>query len=146
MARDFNVREIMRQLDKQITLDNRALGRAIIGPLVLFTPVGMPGTWKSPPPPGYQPGHARFSWKTSIGTGQSGDTAGIDPGGAATIARGLSVINRAKFTDRIVFQNNAKYIGALEENHSPQTGGAGIVERAVRGGIAATAGGRKELE
>jgi len=146
MSKEFNVSEIMGSLNTEIRAEHQAVAKAIIGPLVLFTPVGMPETWKTPPPPNYKPGHARASWKTSLNTGSGGDTEGVDPGGAATIARGVGTIRRAKVTQRIVFQNNAKYIGPLNDGTaSPQTNGPDFVGKAIRGGLGALPSGRKAL-
>jgi len=110
------------------------LAENVLGSLVLNTPVGQPGTWKSPPPPTYQPGHARFSWSTTTGSAASGDRPGVDPGGAATIARGVSVIQRSKLSDIIYFTNTAPYIGRLNQGWSPQQP-PGMIDRAIRGGI-----------
>jgi len=134
-TREFDRRVIMRMLNDQVGEKvHQRLGEQMIGTLVLNTPVGMPSTWVSPPPPSYQPGHARFSWQTRLNQEVTIDIPGIDPGGAATIARGVGTIGKATLNDSIVFSNNAPYIGRLNQGWSPQQA-PGFVDRAIKGAI-----------
>ncbi len=121
---------------RDVNIIKQAVAKSVLSVVVLSTPVGMPETWLSPPPPGYQPGHARFSWRTNLNTALGTDMPGIDPGGAATIAHGIGVIRRSKFRDTIYLTNAAPYIVRLDEGWSRQQR-AGFVDRSIRGGLAA---------
>ena len=52
--------------------------------IVERTPVGMPETWKEPPPPGYRPGAARGNWQLTQDSPATGTLLVIDPTGEVT--------------------------------------------------------------
>jgi hypothetical protein len=142
MSVPFSRAVVLAELDPAIRAKViHRLGEQLIGALVMSTPVGMPTTWRSPPPPNYQPGHARFSWQTSLGVPITVDIPGTDPGGANTIAKGVGTVRRAQLKDTIHFSNNAPYIGRLNEGWSPQQP-PGFVDRAIRAAIASVGNAR----
>lgn len=143
-GRLFNKREILEATLNQVNLVKMEIAKKVLSVVVLSTPVGMPGTWLSPPPPGYQPGHARFSWRTSLRIPITTEVPGLDPGGTATISEGFSIIARSKLPEQIFFSNNAPYIGRLDEGHSRQAG-ANFVEKAVRLGVSRVGGSNIEV-
>lgn len=88
--------------------------------LVRKTPVGMPETWKFPPPPGYRPGKARGGWQVMVNRATESDIDRIDPSGASTIGTGLAVIKTAGPFDTVFIFNNTPYIQPLEHGWSQQ--------------------------
>jgi len=133
-AKPFNKKETFAQTMKEVNAVKREIAKKVLATVVLSTPVGMPSTWLSPPPKGYAPGHARFSWRTSLGNPVTFEVPGRDPGGTRTIAAGFVKIKTARFSQNIWFSNNAPYIGRLDQGWSRQAP-AGFVEKAIRAGI-----------
>jgi hypothetical protein len=106
----------------------------------------MPSSWKSAPPAGYLPGHARASWQTLLNRDPSADLplTVIDPGGAQTIARGIRIIRRSKFGVNIIIASLAAYMDALNKGHSRQAG-ANFVDKAAAVGAASVASDTKTM-
>ena len=133
MAIPFDRREVVAATIEEITAFTIEVASKVLGTVVLSTPVGLPTSWKSPPPKGYQPGHARGSWQTTLNRAISSDNLVIDPGGASTISRGLRIIRRAKFDSNIIIASAAPYMEALDRGHSRQAGANFIAKAANRG-------------
>ncbi len=133
-GKPFNKKETLTATLKEINLVKREIAKKVIAVVVLSTPVGMPGTWQSPPPKGYAPGHARFSWRTSLDRPITFEAPGVDPGGTATIAAGFIKIKTSRLFQNIWFSNNAPYIGRLDQGWSRQAP-ANFVEKAILSGV-----------
>lgn len=133
-GKPFNKKETFAATMKEVNLVKREIAKKVLAVVVLSTPVGMPGTWQSPPPKGYAPGHARFSWRTSLGNPITVEVPGRDPGGTRTIADGFGKIKTSRFLQNIWFSNNAPYIGRLDQGWSRQAP-ANFVEKAIMTGI-----------
>lgn len=133
MAIPFDPRETVAATIEEITAFTHEVASKVLGTVVLSTPVGLPTSWKSPPPKDYQPGHARASWQTTLNRAITSDNANIDPGGASTISKGLRIIRRAKFNTNIIIASAASYMGALDRGHSRQAG-ANFIEKAANRG------------
>lgn len=146
MAKTFNVREIMSQVEKAVDdIQERTAGK-ILGTIVLTTPIGMPALWKSPPPPGYMPGNARANWKVSVNSPVTDHSKEVDPSGAPTIASGEAVIRSWNgFREKLFISNNAPHIVPLDEGIASKQVGANFVEGAVVRGVQSLAGETLEL-
>ncbi len=146
MAKEFNVREIMGQIEKAVDQIQERTATKILGTIVLTTPIGMPALWKSPPPPGYLPGNARANWKVSVNAPVSGHDLSVDPSGAPTIAAGEAVIRGWNgFKDKLFISNNAPHIVPLDNGTASRQVGANFVEGAVVRGVSSLAGETLEL-
>ena len=133
MSKGFNVSEIMRALSDEVSRELEDTGNRTVTALVLSTPVGDPSLWTGKAPAGYQPGHARHNWHSSIGVKSTGEIPGVDPVGSAIIAREEKFIKRwAKDKKRpaLHIQNNVPYIERLNDGWSSQAP-AGFVEKAI---------------
>ena len=118
-------KKVEKNVDKVITT---VAGRALSA-VVLSTPVDT--------------GRARGGWTVGINSPvRSGKT--LDPGGAATIARGKSTASRVKSGQKIYIANNVEYIGFLNDGSSAQAP-KNFVQSAVRA-AAATVRGAKVVE
>lgn len=137
-AKPFNKKETFASTMKEFNIVKREIAKKVLAVVVLSTPVGMPGTWQSPPPKGYSPGHARFSWRTSLDNPITLEVPGLDPGGTATIAAGFLKIKTSRPFQNIWFSNNAPYIGRLDQGWSRQAP-ANFVEKAMKTGITSLA-------
>ncbi len=135
MSIPFDRREVKAATMEEITFLTQEVAKKVLGTIVLSTPVGLPTSWKSPPPKGYQPGHARASWQTLLNRDPSTDLplGVVDPGGARTIARGIRIIRRARFGVNIIIASLAPYMDALNMGHSRQAGANFVEKAAVRG-------------
>lgn len=140
----FSAKETAAAMREEVVDIQRNLASKVLGTVVLSTPVGLPTSWASPPPKGYKPGHARASWQTTLKNTPTRDNLSIDPGGAATISRGIRVIRRSKFGVDIIFASLAPYMGALNTGWSRQAG-ANFIEKATRRGVKSTPSGSKLL-
>ena len=142
----YDPREIKAATMEEITLLTHEIASKVLGTIVLSTPVGLPSSWLSPPPKGYQPGHARASWQTLLNRDPSADLplSVIDPGGAKTIAKGIRIIRRSKFGVNIIIASLAPYMDALNRGHSRQAG-ALFVEKAAARGAASVPSDRKTM-
>lgn len=129
----FDKKEVRAATEEEITKITHDIASRVLGTVVLSTPVGAPGTWSSPPPRGYTPGHARGGWQTTVRTPAGSDNLIKDPGGAATIARGIRKLRRAKFGVNIFITSAVPYMGALNRGHSRQAGANFIEKAALRG-------------
>lgn len=132
MAINYDPREVRAATEEELTLLQHEIASKVLGTIVLSTPVGLPTSWKSPPPKGYQPGHARASWQTLLNRAPDRDLplGVVDPGGVKTIARGIRIIRRSKFGVQIIIGSAAPYMDALNTGHSRQAG-ANFVEKAA---------------
>lgn len=81
-----------------------------------WTPIGMPETWKSPPPADYRPGNARSSWFLTLGAPSSEKTERTD----IQAVNGMGRLTEKPAVQRIFFTNNADHITSLEAAHSHQ--------------------------
>lgn len=90
--------------------------------LVEMSPVGNPDLWESPPPPGYVGGRFRGNWQVTTAEPAKGEIPDIDPGGGATMAKGVAVAQ--KIPDgaypRVWITNNLPYVERLEDGWSRQ--------------------------
>ncbi len=146
MAKTFNVREIMGQVEKAVDKIQEKTAVKILGTIVLTTPIGMPALWKSPPPPSYRPGNARANWKVSVNSPVTDHSREVDPSGAPTIANGEAVIRGWNgFKDKLFISNNAPHIVPLDEGVASKQVGANFVEGAVVRGVQSLAGDTLEL-
>jgi hypothetical protein len=116
-GKPFNKKETFAATMKEVNTVKREIAKKVIAVVVLSTPVGMPGTWQSPPPKGYTPGHARFSWQTSLDR-------------PITFVK----IKTSRLFQNIWFSNNAPYIGRLDQGWSRQAP-ANFVEKAILTGV-----------
>lgn len=147
MAKEFDVREIMSSLDREVALVSRALAQRVAGTLVLSTIIGRPDLWQSPPPPGYRPGTARGNWRAAIGrTAVENELPIQDAAGATTI--GL-IENTIRFWDGrkapLIISNAADHIGPLNDGTASPRQQRGFVGRAVETAIASLNNERIEL-
>lgn len=133
-TKPFNKKETFASTMKEFNIVKREIAKKVLAVVVLATPVGMPGTWQSPPPKGYEPGHARFAWQTSLDSPEVIDVPGVDPGGTRTIAAGFIKIKTSRAFQNIWFSNNAPYIGRLDQGWSRQAP-ANFVEKAILTGV-----------
>lgn len=133
MSIPFDPKEVIAAVGEDVERIVHDVASKVLGTVVLSTPVGAPGTWLSPPPPDYRPGHARGSWQTTLKDTVKQDNRAIDPGGARTIADGVRIIRRAKFGQNIFITSAAPYMPRLNQGWSRQAG-ANFVERAARRG------------
>lgn len=146
MPIEFDPREVRAATLEELTLLQHEIASKVLGVLVLSTPVGMPSSWKSSPPKGYQPGHARASWQTLLARDPTRDLplGVVDPGGASTIAKGIRIIRRSKFGVNIIIGSLAPYMDALNKGHSRQAG-ANFVEKAAAIGAASVSNDTKTM-
>ena len=137
-VKPFDAKETFTQTMREVNAVKQEIARKVLSVVVLSTPVGMPSLWQSPPPPGYTPGHARFSWRTSLNNPITVEVPGFDPGGTATIAAGFAKIKPSRFFENIWFSNNAPYIGRLDQGWSRQAP-ANFVNKAIQTGVTSLA-------
>ncbi len=84
-------------------------------------------------------GRARANWQLASSTNES-EVGGTDPGGSATIAGGLSAIDRITVPFGVIWIfNNVEYITLLEEGSSSQApqGMVALSLREIASGLAA---------
>ena len=99
--------------------------------IVLRTPVGNPGLWQGPPPPGYTGGQARGNWQASIGSPASGTTEATDKSGTATIS-GIAGDTHQAPGNVWYLTNNLPYIGKLEFDGWSTQAAEGMVRVSLR--------------
>ena len=99
--------------------------------IVLRTPVGNPGLWQGPPPPGYTGGQARGNWQASIGSPASGTTEATDRSGTATIS-GIAGDTHQAPGNVWYLTNNLPYIGKLEFDGWSTQAAEGMVRVSLR--------------
>ena len=143
MAIPFDRNEINRAIRGSIVEEVREIGAGFARQIVFRTPVGMPETWKNPPPPGYKPGHARKNWRASIGRKLNDEVPGVDPGGGSTTAELFNVVRSYNNPRQaLMFQNGVPYIRRLNAGWSRQAA-PGFVELTEQAAVAVVRGGRK---
>lgn len=99
--------------------------------LIDYSPIGKPETWKSAPPPGYEPGKFRGSWHHSMGAPSTSTEETIDITGSSSKARFIEGVMAQPFGVHY-FTSNVPYALMLElGNHSKQVGPEGIVGKVV---------------
>jgi hypothetical protein len=140
----FSARETASAMREEVVAITQSLTSKVLGTVVLSTPVGLPTSWQSPPPKGYQPGAARASWRVTLKVTPSTDTQFVDPGGAATISKGIRKIRRIKFGDEVTISSLKPYMGRLDQGWSRQAP-ANFIEKAARRGVKSTPSGAKLL-
>lgn len=72
-----------------------------------------------------QEGYAQGSWQVSYNSSFSSDAV---YSGSAALSNAKGILSGFNLGKDVYIGNNAYYIGALENNYSPQTAGAGIVQ------------------
>ena len=139
MSKEFDVDEIMGQLEKELQVVLREVGVRVASAVILFTPIGRPDLWLSPPPRDYQPGTARGNWRAGIGRVPTTSEIDVqDPAGANTISLAQTVIRTWDGKRDLYISNAADHIVPLDDGTaSRQTNGPGFVAKAVKAGIAA---------
>ncbi|MEW2927552.1 HK97 gp10 family phage protein [Pseudomonas juntendi] len=110
-------------VEDALTQRSRAIAMAMLGEIVLRSPVGNPDLWKSPPPPGYSGGRFRGSHIVSIGAPVYTQTTKIDKVGSETIAEGQRQLSGLEPFTVIYIQTNLPYAEKLEDGHSTQAPG-----------------------
>lgn len=99
----------------------------IAAALIERTPVGDSSYWVSPAPPGYTGGHARMNWNHSTGAPAFSEILGVDPSGAASLARVMSSVAASKSGSVHYIFNSVPYFDRLENGYSPQAPPNGII-------------------
>lgn len=110
-------------VEDAMTQRSRAIAMAMLGEIVLRSPVGNPDLWKSPPPPGYSGGRFRGSHIVSIGAPVYTQATKIDKVGSETIAEGQRQLSGLEPFTVIYIQTNLPYAEKLEDGHSTQAPG-----------------------
>lgn len=110
-------------VEDALTQRSRAIAMALLGEIVLRSPVGNPDLWASPPPPGYSGGRFRGSHIVSIDAPVYTQTTKIDKTGAETIAEGQRQLSGLEPFTVIYIQTNLPYAEKLEDGHSTQAPG-----------------------
>lgn len=116
--RDFETalrRLAEREIPAAVAEASRGLAREALEGVVARTPV--------------KTGRARANWRVGLGRPPEGTPAATDPDGRTTIARGVTVLARARPFETIWIANNLPYVEVLEHGSSKQ---------APRGMVAAT--------
>lgn len=122
-------------VEGSITQTAKKTAAKVLQAVTSGTPVGNPTLWQNPDsaPAGYTGGHARRNWQVQVDTFTPKEIDGEDETGAATIAEGLTEVER--FTLRwhhiINIHNSVPYIKRLNDGHSEQAP-VGFIERAVQ--------------
>ena len=122
---------------KKVSADADAGLRAIVtrlfNQIILYTPVGDPTYWKSPPPPGYVGGFARANWYVTVnmpGEGVTVGASGTPPAGGETPDIGPKLAE-GRMGDVFFLNNGVPYIWELENGTgSPRQAPNGMVARA----------------
>lgn len=110
-------------VEQDLAKRQRAIAMAMLGEVVLRSPVGNPDLWKGPAPPGYVGGRFRGSHIVSIGSPVHTETTKIDQGGGETIGRGAAVLSGLEPYTVVYIQTNLPYAQKLEDGHSGQAPG-----------------------
>ncbi|MGE8302878.1 MAG: HK97 gp10 family phage protein [Pseudomonas kermanshahensis] len=110
-------------VEDALTQRSRVIAMAMLGEIVLRSPVGNPDLWKNPPPPGYSGGRFRGSHIVSIGAPVYIQTTKIDKVGSETIAEGQRQLSGLEPFTVIYIQTNLPYAEKLEDGHSTQAPG-----------------------
>jgi hypothetical protein len=98
--------------------------------VVLYTPVGDPKLWKSPPPAGYTGGQAKGNWIASINSPSSSVSQLKDPKGALTVS--LAEDQAVKAPGNVFYLvNNLPYIRRLEYEAWSSQAPAGMIRRVM---------------
>ena len=109
MSIPFDADEIIEAIGNDLVEQVNQLGISFVTNVVPRTPV--------------RTGHARRNWQVNLGSPNLQELPGFDFAGANTIANGITRLrassNRNPFTPVIV-ENNAPYIGKLNDGFSPQ--------------------------
>ncbi|MCW2309724.1 HK97 gp10 family phage protein [Rhodobium gokarnense] len=99
-------REFVEEVEDKLTLVLQKIAMETLSRVVLRTPVDS--------------GRARGSWVVSLESPTDEVPAGVDPGGAATINRGSSIITGLHEPKVTYVQSNLPYINRLENGWSGQ--------------------------
>lgn len=140
MTKEFDADEIISQVEGELQIILREVAVRIASSVVLYTPIGRPDLWLSPPPKGYRPGTARGNWRAAIGRIASTTEIPVqDPAGATTIGLAQAVIRTWDGKRDLFITNAADHAVPLmvDGTASRQTNGPNAVARAVDAGIAA---------
>ena len=119
-------------IDEEVGKRVRAIAMALLGEVVLRSPVGNPTLWKDPPPPGYVGGRFRGSHLVSVGQPDYTVTTEVDKAGSSTISKGSAKLSGLEPYTVVYIQSNLPYSERLENGHSTQAPG-GIYDLAFIG-------------
>lgn len=108
------------QIDEEVSKRVRTIALALLNEVIERSPVGNPGLWKNPPPPGYVGGRFRGSHIVSIGAPVYTVTTNVDPSGSDTRNKGMAALSGLEPYTQIFIQTNLPYAERLEQGHSGQ--------------------------
>lgn len=111
-----------------LTVRESILGLAV--EIIQRSPVGMPETWKGPPPKGYEPGKFKANWQGGDGAINYTITDDVDTTGELSLVSISSKIPEDLDGEEFFITNNLPYAQALENGWSNQAP-AGIVNLAM---------------
>lgn len=95
--------------------------------IVSRSPVGDASYWKNPPPKGYVGGHFRANWQYGFNVTPSGEIAGVDPGGDATLSAIAGRLGQSATAGMHYIMNNAPYAQRIEDGWSKNQAPQGVV-------------------
>lgn len=129
-----SVQEWGKKVSEDADAGTRAIVARLFNQIILYTPVGDPTYWKSPPPPGYVGGFARANWHVTInvpGYGLTLGQPGQPPIGGDAIPEIQPKVNEGGKGDVFYLNNGVPYIWELENGTgSPRQAPNGMVARA----------------